>query len=255
MRYNNRYNKYNNSNPHGSGDPYDRNVQYCVPTFPDYPSLNSAIEHFKVMKIIARWGPPGVPPVKFLDHMELQLKKFKGQKDVHKEKVQRIRTMLDKFDHITSRVIKDTIVKNIDNPAFNEAISTKKRADGVEVGNYIIQVTKKKYKSYNIINKLNQNILYTEIRLYETAYMIVKTLINGANKDSEEIEQLLDENEHYNGIAKNIWFESLKLRDRSLSEEEKGMATQTINQLEEELLDIKTHIKGNYNEEINSSDV
>jgi hypothetical protein len=85
--------------------------------------------------------------------------------------------------------------------------------------------------------------------------MIVKTLINGANKDSEEIEQLLDENEHYNGIAKNIWFESLKLRDRSLSEEEKGMATQTINQLEEELLDIKTHIKGNYNEEINSSDV
>ena len=30
---------------------------------------------------------------------------------------------------------------------------------------------------------------------------------------TEEIENLLDENEEYNEIAKNIWLESRKLRD------------------------------------------
>ena len=187
--------------------------------------------------------------------MELQLSKFKNQKDAHKKKVQHVREMLDKFDHITDKVVKNIVSKNKDNPEFNEAISTKKRDDGVEVGNYIIQVVKQKYKSYHIINKLNQDTLFTEIRLYETAYLIVKSLINGCNIDSEEIENLLDENEEYNEIAKNIWLESRKLRDKSLSSAEKDAVKQTIDRLEDELFDIKTHITSNYNSEFNGEDV
>ena len=99
-----------------SGEAYHRNKQFCSPGFPDYPSLNSAIEHFKVMKIISRWGPPGHPPANFLDHMELQLRKFKGQKDAHKQKVQHVREMLDKFDHITNKVVKNVVAKNKNNP-------------------------------------------------------------------------------------------------------------------------------------------
>ena len=152
-------------------------------------------------------------------------------------------------------LIKNIVTKNKDNPEFNEAVSTKKRDDGVEVGNYIIQVVKKKYKSYHIINKLNQDTLFTEIRLYETAYLIVKSLINGSNIDSEEVEDLLDENEEYNEIAKNIWLESRKLRDKSLSSAEKDAVKQTIDRLEDELFDIKTHITSNYNGEFNGEDV
>ena len=187
--------------------------------------------------------------------MELQLKKFKGQKDAHKNKVAHVREMLDKFDHITDKVVKQVVTKNRNNPKFTVAVSTKKRDDGVEVGNYIIQVVKNKYKSYDIINKLNQGRLFNEIRLYETAYLIVKSLIDGARVDSEEITDLLDENEEYNEIAKNIWLESRKLRDKSLSETDKDIAKQTIDRLEDELFDIKTHITSNYNSEINREDV
>ncbi|MBR19976.1 MAG: hypothetical protein CMA64_07515 [Euryarchaeota archaeon] len=245
----------NKNLPDRSGPAYHRNREFCAPGFPDYPSLNSAIEHFRFIKILSKWGPPGTVRTDFLDHMELQLKKFKGQKDAHKQKVQHVREMLDKFDHITDKVVKNVVAKNKNNPEFNVAISTKKRDDGVEVGNYIIQVVKRKYKSYVIINKLNQNTLYNEIRLYETAYLIVKALINGAHKDSEDIEQLLNENEEYNEIAKNIWLESRKLRDRSLAEEDKDAAKQTIDHLEDQLFDIKTHITSNYNSEINGEDV
>jgi len=238
-----------------SGPAYTRNREFCAPGFPDYPSLNSAIEHFRFMKILSKWGPPYKLDTNFLDHMELQLSKFKNQKDAHKKKVQHVREMLDKFDHITDKVVKNIVSKNKDNPEFNEAISTKKRDDGVEVGNYIIQVVKQKYKSYHIINKLNQDTLFTEIRLYETAYLIVKSLINGCNIDSEEIENLLDENEEYNEIAKNIWLESRKLRDKSLSSAEKDAVKQTIDRLEDELFDIKTHITSNYNSEFNGEDV
>jgi len=66
---------------------------------------------------------------------------------------------------------------------------------------------------------------------------------------------LLDENEEYNEIAKNIWLESRKLRDKSLSETDKDIAKQTIDRLEDELFDIKTHITSNYNSEINHGDV
>ena len=241
--------------PDRSAPAYNRNKEFCVAGYPDYPSLNSAIEHFRFVKILSKWGPPGTVKVDFLDHMELQLKKFKGQKDAHKKKVQHVREMLDKFDHITDKVVKNIVTKNKDNPEFNEAVSTKKRDDGVEVGNYIIQVVKKKYKSYHIINKLNQDTLFTEIRLYETAYLIVKSLINGSNIDSEEVENLLDENEEYNEIAKNIWLESRKLRDKSLSSAEKDAVKQTIDRLEDELFDIKTHITSNYNGEFNGEDV
>ena len=245
----------NKNLPDRSGPAYNRNREFCVAGFPDYPSLNSAIEHFRFIKILSKWGPPGTVRTDFLDHMELQLKKFKGQKDAHKKKVQDVREMLDKFDHITDKVVKNIVTKNKNNPKFNEAVSTKKRDDGVEVGNYIIQVVKQKYKSYHIINKLNQDTLFNEIRLYETAYLIVKSLINGSNVDSEEIENLLDENEEYNEIAKNIWLESRKLRDKSLSIEEKDAVKQTIDHLEDELFDIKTHITSNYNSEINGEDV
>tara|TARA_B100000579_G_scaffold302202_1_gene252096 strand:+ start:505 stop:1257 length:753 start_codon:yes stop_codon:yes gene_type:complete len=245
----------NKNLPDRSGPAYNRNREFCVGGFPDYPSLNSAIEHFRFIKILSKWGPPGTVRTDFLDHMELQLKKFKGQKDAHKKKVQDVREMLDKFDHITDKVVKNIVTKNKNNPKFNEAISTKKRDDGVEVGNYIIQVVKQKYKSYHVINKLNQDTLFNEIRLYETAYLIVKSLINGSNVDSEEIENLLDENEEYNEIAKNIWLESRKLRDKSLSTEEKDAVKQTIDRLEDELFDIKTHITSNYNSEINGEDV
>ena len=238
-----------------TGPAYTRNREFCAPGFPDYPSLNSAIEHFRFIKIMSKWGSPGKVSTDFLDHMELQLKKFKGQKDAHKQKVKHVREMLDKFDHITDKVVKNIVKKNKDNPEFNEAVSTKKRDDGVEVGNYVIQVVKQKYKSYHIINKLNQDKLFTEIRLYETAYLIVKCLINGYSIDSEEIENLLDENEEYNETAKNIWLESRKLRDRSLSSADKDAVKQTIDRLEDELFDIKTHITSNYNSEINGEDV
>ena len=241
--------------PDRSGPAYHRNREFCVAGFPDYPSLNSAIEHFRFIKILSKWGPPGTVRTDFLDHMELQLKKFKGQKDAHKHKVAHVREMLDKFDHITDKVVKQVVTKNRNNPKFTVAVSTKKRDDGVEVGNYIIQVVKSKYKSYDIINKLNQNRLFTEIRLYETAYLIVKSLINGDHKDSEQIETLLDENEEYNEIAKNIWLESRKLRGKSLSDEDKDAAKQTIDHLEDQLFDIKTHITSNYNSEINGEDV
>ena len=61
--------------------------------------------------------------------------------------------------------------------------------------------------------------------------------------------------QEYNEIAKNIWLESRKLRDRSLSDQDKDIAKQTIDQLEDELFDIKTHITTNYNSEINGEDV
>ena len=70
-----------------------------------------------------------------------------------------------------------------------------------------------------------------------------------------EIENLLDENEEYNETAKNIWLESRKLRDRSLSSADKDAVKQTIDRLEDELFDIKTHITSNYNSEINGEDV
>lgn len=241
--------------PDRSGPAYHRNREFCVGGFPDYPSLNSAIEHFRFIKTLSKWGPPGTVRTEFLDHMELQLKKFKGQKDVHKNKVANIRDMLDKFDHITDKVVKRVVTKNRNNPTFTVAVSTKKRHDGVEVGNYIIQVVKGKYKSYDIINKLNQNRLFNEIRLYESAYLVVKSLINGSRVDSKEVEDLLNENEEYNEIAKNIWIESRKLRDKALSEADKDIAKQTIDRLEDELFDIKTHITTNYNSEINSGDV
>ena len=241
--------------PDRSGPAYHRNREFCVGGFPDYPSLNSAIEHFRFIKTLSKWGPPGTGRTEFLDHMELQLKKFKGQKDVHKHKVANIRDMLDKFDHITDKVVKRVVTKNRNNPTFTVAVSTKKRHDGVEVGNYIIQVVKGKYKSYDIINKLNQNRLFNEIRLYESAYLVVKSLINGSRVDSKEVEDLLNENEEYNEIAKNIWIESRKLRDKALSEADKDIAKQTIDRLEDELFDIKTHITTNYNSEINSGDV
>jgi hypothetical protein len=241
--------------PDRSGPAYNRNREFCVGGFPDYHSLNSAIEHFRFIRILSKWGPPGTVRPEFLDHMELQLKKFKGQKDAHKNKVAHVREMLDKFDHITDKVVKQVVTKNRNNPTFTVAVSTKKRDDGVEVGNYIIQVVKNKYKSYDIINKLNQNRLFNEIRLYETAYLVVKSLINGARVDSKEVETLLDENEEYNEIAKNIWIESRKLRDKSLSETDKDIAKQTIDRLEDELFDIKTHITSNYNSEINRRDV
>lgn len=241
--------------PDRSGPAYHRNREFCVGGFPDYPSLNSAIEHFRFIKTLSKWGPPGTVRTEFLDHMELQLKKFKGQKDVHKNKVANIRDMLDKFDHITDKVVKRVVTNNRNNPTFTVAVSTKKRHDGVEVGNYIIQVVKGKYKSYDIINKLNQNRLFNEIRLYESAYLVVKSLINGSRVDSKEVEDLLNENEEYNEIAKNIWIESRKLRDKALSEADKDIAKQTIDRLEDELFDIKTHITTNYNSEINSGDV
>jgi hypothetical protein len=83
----------------------------------------------------------------------------------------------------------------------------------------------------------------------------VKSLINGSRVDSKEVEDLLNENEEYNEIAKNIWIESRKLRDKALSEADKDIAKQTIDRLEDELFDIKTHITTNYNSEINSGDV
>ena len=66
---------------------------------------------------------------------------------------------------------------------------------------------------------------------------------------------LLDENEEYNEIAKNIWLESRKLRDKSLSSAEKDAVKQTIDRLEDELFDIKTHITSNYNGEFIGEEV
>ena len=111
MRYNNKYNKYNREDPHGKGNPYDRNKKYCITGFPDYPSVNSLYEHFRVMKIISRWGPPGVPPAPLLNHFDLQIQKFHSQKPEHMRKVHTIRQMLKKFDRTSTTVIKKTIEK------------------------------------------------------------------------------------------------------------------------------------------------
>lgn len=153
------------------------------------------------------------PSKKDVDAMANLMKALNGDKSALKEQVATERQAREDAGIIdTTPGVKTEDIKAMENilNAFNNAstnvskkvaqtINESKRTErGVEVGSFLVE--KNDDELYDIRDTRTDDTLFEDVRLYETAYLLVKYLNEGKKINSEEITKVMSTNalfEHY----------------------------------------------------------
>lgn len=104
---------------------------------------------------------------------------------------------------------------NVSEKVAHTINESKKIDRGVSVGEF--QITKNDAELYDIHYSTTDNTLFEDIRLYETAYLIVKYLNEGKKINSKEITQIIStnalfENYYYDAMNHKRTFKNAKQR-------------------------------------------
>lgn len=107
--------------------------------------------------------------------------------------------ILSKLNSVDTRT---TIVENVDDRLFNEALETSRTDDGVKVGKYKIQIQENKKRLagkqyYSIYHSITNETIADDLSLYETALAAVRLLNNGKFVNSKEVRKLFEQDDIY----------------------------------------------------------
>jgi hypothetical protein len=172
-------------------------------SYPEYKSVNDAYEHFRLITILFKYD--GVP-TDYLKHMKKQVAKFKHKLDrVSVNKINEIRTLLNGLEQSFSDSFKKIVSESSSDESFILALKTKKKDDGVVIGNYFIKIISNNdqdKKSYTVFGP-DRTPIITDLYLYEVAYILVYYFHKGFGLDNPEVNSLMDLHAEYKKIANN----------------------------------------------------
>jgi len=108
--------------------------------------------------------------------------------------------ILSKLNSVDTRPV--TLVENVDERRFNEALETSRIDDGVKVGKYKIKIQENKKRLagkqyYSIYHSITNETIADDLSLYETALAAVRFLNNGKFVNSKEVRKLFEQDDIY----------------------------------------------------------
>lgn len=121
---------------------------------------------------------------------------------VTQKDVRAMHDVLKKLNSVSNQVVDGMISESNKAPIVSEALNMERTADGVKIGRYQIlikedasRVAGKQY--YSIYNSLTQDIIASDISLYETALGAVRLLNKGLFANSKEVMNLFEQDAQY----------------------------------------------------------
>lgn len=106
--------------------------------------------------------------------------------------------VLSKLNNVTQEVITESTF----DPQLRQAVNTVRNEEGVKVGNYQIMIHEdekrlagKQY--YSIYNVKTNDVIASDLTLYETALNVVKLLNNGVYVNNPTVRKLFEYDDHY----------------------------------------------------------
>lgn len=126
---------------------------------------------------------------------------------VKKSDIKAMENIMKNFSSATSNVAKKIAT------TINESKKTEK---GVQVGIYSVEKTSD--EAYDIKDSRTNDTLFEAIRLYETAYIIVKHLNEGKKINSEEITKIISAN----AVFEKYYYDALQHRHTYRAAKKKG---------------------------------
>lgn len=106
--------------------------------------------------------------------------------------------VLSKLNNVTQEVVTESAF----NPQLHQAVNTVRNEEGVKVGNYQIMIHEddkrlagKQY--YSIYNVRTNDVIASDLTLYETALSVVKLLNNGVYANNPTIRKLFEFDDYY----------------------------------------------------------
>ena len=219
--------------------------------FPQYSSVNEAYEHFRLIRILFKYD--GVPQ-DYLAHMSTQVEKFKKKIDkVSVKKVAEMKDLLSGFEKTFKKSFKKIVEDSSESKSFSLALQTKKKADGVVIGEYFIKIRNSNdlnKKLYAIFGPHREEIV-GDLHLYEIAYMLVYYLYSGYDFESEEIDNLLSLHAEYKKIANNYNHQKAKLSTVDVDDPNLNYHKKMVSGLKNSLNQVYSQVNSNYSRLIN----
>ena len=219
--------------------------------FPQYSSVNEAYEHFRLIRILFKYD--GVPQ-DYLEHMATQVKKFKKKIDkVSVKKVNEMKNLLSGFEKTFDKSFKKIVENSSGNEGFSLALQTKKKNDGVVIGEYFIRIRDNKdinKKLYTIFGPHREEII-RDLHLYEIAYMLVYYLYSGLDFESEEVDTLLNLHGEYKKIANNYNHQKAKLSTVDVDDPNLNYHKKMVSGLKNSLNQVYSQVNSKYSRLIN----
>ena len=126
---------------------------------------------------------------------------------VKKSDIKAMENIMKNFSSATSNVAKKIAT------TINESKKTEK---GVQVGIYSVEKTSD--EAHDIKDSRTNDTLFEAIRLYETAYIIVKHLNEGKKINSEEITKIISEN----AVFEKYYYDTLQHRHTYRADKKRG---------------------------------
>ncbi len=106
--------------------------------------------------------------------------------------------VLSKLNNVTQEVLHESAF----DPQLRQAVNTVRNDEGVKVGNYQIMIHEderrlagKQY--YSIYNVKTNDVIASDLTLYETALNVVKMLNNGIYVNNPTVRKLFEYDDHY----------------------------------------------------------
>jgi len=106
--------------------------------------------------------------------------------------------LLEKFDVTTTSSAKSLVEKSKTDAELAMAIATTRTKNGVQIGNYLVEkqlfnISGLKKNYYNIIDTEQEEVLYSELAMFESVMGIVKRLLTSNNTQKIDVIAKLDE--------------------------------------------------------------
>ena len=186
--------------------------------------------------------------------MATQIEKFKKKIDkVSVKKVNEMKNLLSGFEKTFDKSFKKIVENSSGNEGFSLALQTKKKNDGVVIGEYFIRIRDNKdinKKLYTIFGPHREEII-RDLHLYEIAYMLVYYLYSGLDFESEEVDTLLNLHGEYKKIANNYNHQKAKLSTVDVDDPNLNYHKKMVSGLKNSLNQVYSQVNSKYSRLIN----
>ena len=214
--------------------------------YPKYSNAKEALEHFRFITILTKWTEDKKIPSDYIEHISNEIDRFEKIKVKGNEKKKMFnKQTISKLDNLLT----DTVKVNMSKKDFSLAVKTEKIDDGVIIENLLIKKNEEDY--YDIIDTTTNKELFYDVNQYKLAYLLTVATIEGKNRKSTEVKQLIDNNNQYSNLLESLDANHEKMELASTDKEKSTIET-IISGLENQLNILDQLISAQYTHKNNS---